>query len=82
MFACLYVLYSLMFTCSLVFGVLYAAHRAVWSGVSSPHNLGRELQKHVNQSLGEIRAFEERERRRIFDNFQVRILSCVTSCFC
>ncbi|XP_012945498.1 uncharacterized protein LOC101861172 [Aplysia californica] len=76
-FIALYVVYCLLFTCTLTFGVLYLAHSSVWSDISSPQNLGRELQEHVNKSLTDIQKFELKERQRIFKAFEKRREACL-----
>ena len=77
LFIVLYIFYSLLFTCSLTFGILYFAHTSVWSSISNPENLGKELQEHVNNSLNDIHKFEKAERDRIFQKFVERREACL-----
>ena len=76
-FILLYIIYSLVFSFSATFGMLYLTQAQVWSNVSNPENLAQELHVEVDRSLSEIRAFENGERKRIFESFLERRRACV-----
>ncbi|CAL1527310.1 unnamed protein product [Lymnaea stagnalis] len=76
-FICLYLVYSLVFSFTLTFVIIYYSHTSVWANISNPEHLGRELQAQVNKSLTEIQKFEEKERLRLATLYRERREACI-----
>lgn len=76
-FVALYILYSLVFTFSVTFSIIYFTHSSMWANLTNSEHLGKELHLQVNRSLQDIQKFEEKERFRLFIAYQERRQACM-----
>lgn len=77
LFAILYIVYSIVFTFSLTFLIVYMAHSTFWGNNLRTELSGSELQRNVNKSILEIKNHESAERSRLFSSFNERREACL-----
>ncbi|XP_041349653.1 uncharacterized protein LOC121368937 isoform X3 [Gigantopelta aegis] len=72
----LYVIYSIVFTFSLAFGLLYFTHMSMFSNYSGIVNLTSQLQNQMNVSLQHMKEFEQEQITLMINVFKQRQMAC------
>ncbi|KAK7482834.1 hypothetical protein BaRGS_00025867, partial [Batillaria attramentaria] len=75
-FVILYILYSIIFTFSVILVILYFTHLSLMGNIGGIANFSAQLQKEVNVSISKVQAHENQEEIRLFRSVESRLQAC------